>query len=346
MKIGILGARGMVGSGALCLLHKMEVKAELLLGGRDILKVKETAEYILSTRIKWNVCQVDLTDRQQCRAFCEQCQMVLDCSGPVCEVGYHAMECCADLAVDYISVSGDTVLYEHIRSYKKSLKSLCMFSAGISPGLTELLPFYYSPKEEEIVEEYIGGHGFFSQSAIKDILAALISNGEYSAGMGCELSGGLLVQAKRKWIVQDYKGLVGKQMAVGIITKDFQRAMESAGHKNVKFFDSLTFSNLKLPPKLNDVTAEQIQQKYVAEAESNTVIILRRGEKELKITFNGGGETLSGMLAAAVVCLYLKRQITKKGIQSMYQCVEISDLLKLLSKIGEEDEQLFSVIEK
>ena len=348
IKIGILGATGTVGKGALEMFGCCQKEYQYLLGGRNKTRLEQVANIYLKN-IPYQTMLIDVTDKEKCMEFCRLCDIIIDCSGPVCELGFYIVESCLDLAIPYVTVSGDKIILDHIEDYRKDKNTPCVLACGLSPGLTELLAFYMAKQYDEIeeIEEYLGGKSYFSQSAIKDILAALILHSDEEVGMGRKIENGQLVECSSKWKIQEYPKPFGKQVAIPMISDIYQEAIHLSGCKNASFYDSMICTNLIFPKLSNkkekdsiEELVKDVKQKCEDNRESVTYIMINskgvEGGKEKSLEwilyYDGDGERFSGILTASVLMMLLDGQLNIERTAQMYQCVSGKKLLDRLVK--------------
>lgn len=346
VKIGILGATGTVGKGALEMFGCCQKEYYYLLGGRNKTRLEQAANIYLKDA-SYQTMFIDVMDKEKCIEFCRLCDIVVDCSGPVCELGFYIVESCLDLAIPYVTVSGDKIILEHIEAYRKDNDTPCVLACGLSPGLTELLAVYMIQQYDEVeeIEEYLGGKSYFSQSAIKDILAALILHSDEEVGMGKKIENGQLVECSSKWKIQEYPKPFGKQAAIPMISDIYQEAIHLSGCKNASFYDSMICTNLIFPKFSNkedrdsiEELVKSVKQKCKDDSESVTYIMINsKGVKEGKekslewvLYYDGDGEKFSGMLTSVVAMLLLDGQVEVKKTAQMYECVNGQKLLERL----------------
>ncbi|MEW2354053.1 saccharopine dehydrogenase NADP-binding domain-containing protein [Spirillospora sp. NPDC029432] len=138
-QVGVLGGSGTVGRIAVERLAGWEV-GSLRVGGRDLDRAAEACT--AATGVPAEPFRVDLDDDAALRDFCAGCDIVINCAGPSYRVldrvaraalagGAHYVDAAGDLvAIDALTAGGATGLDHHA----------AVFSAGLMPGLSGLLP--------------------------------------------------------------------------------------------------------------------------------------------------------------------------------------------------------------
>jgi hypothetical protein len=131
--VGVLGGSGTVGRVA---VERVAAAGHpVRVGGRDLQRAKEVPGAADAMR-------VDLDDSEALAAFCADCAVVLNCAGP----SYRVLDIVARAALNagagYVDAAGDAVALEALTtSPPASLTQLpAVFSAGLMPGLSGLLP--------------------------------------------------------------------------------------------------------------------------------------------------------------------------------------------------------------
>ena len=171
--IGILGYRGLVGNEAVNVLSKND-NYKLKLGSRrsqkDIIS-KEKYENI-------SYHQIDIYDKHKLQSFCEDCDLIINCTGPSSKILSTVAEICIDKGVTYVNPSGDKAMIKKVETYQKTkpLCSTCIFSAGIYPGLTEIFIDYIAQKifdEIKTIKLYLAGISSFSKNGSYDVISSL-----------------------------------------------------------------------------------------------------------------------------------------------------------------------------
>ena len=168
--IGILGASGHVGCGAM----------DVLLGKRKVLAGCRRPEQVCHTGIRTR--KVDLRDPLQLEQYVEDCELVINCAGPAAEVLDKVGKACVKKGVSYIDVAGNQAMADALQEIYTAEGS-AILSAGVYPGLCEIFLLWVLGRQEEKpsqVEEIFCGNAVLSTTALKDICEA-IKDGEGEA---------------------------------------------------------------------------------------------------------------------------------------------------------------------
>lgn len=131
--IGVLGGSGTVGRVAVNRLagagHAVRV------GGRDLTRAKAVPGAA-------DAVAVDLTDPATLGEFCTGCAVVLNCAGPSYQVLDTVARAALDARAHYVDAAGDVVALQALTSAPPAqlTEHAAVFSAGLMPGLSGLLP--------------------------------------------------------------------------------------------------------------------------------------------------------------------------------------------------------------
>jgi hypothetical protein len=161
--IGIVGAAGAVGQTAAKALGR-DGGHQLRLGGRR----KPALDELAATLPGAQVAAVDLFGAAELAAFCDGCDVVLNCAGPAHEIGDRVARAALATGASYVDAAGDDVLLDQV---ERLLPGTAVVSAGMMPGLTGLLPRYLAgltPGEPRTLTGYVGGRDRFTVTAAAD----------------------------------------------------------------------------------------------------------------------------------------------------------------------------------
>lgn len=170
-RVGIIGASGKVGKGAVEILQ--EEKIILRLGCRHPENIKCISPYS-------EILKIDIFDSLSLLKFVHTCDIVINCTGPITEVGDRIAKICCENNIIYIDVAGNQKLYNDINKLCIQYpKASCVMSAGIYPGLVEIFASWVLEKNLNriySVEGLFYGNNQLSYNAAKDICETLKSN--------------------------------------------------------------------------------------------------------------------------------------------------------------------------
>lgn len=176
-EIGVIGGTGVIGSSAIRALQKLtEYKV--------LASYRTQKKDVVSEKICWT--KLDVFDAQELERFCEKCNVILNCAGPLWEIEDRIGMACLQTDTQYVDVSGNRKLYEMLSSESNAIinKNLnFIISAGMYPGLSELFPSYcYNKLEKEVccMEVYVANQGSkLSYNAAYDFLKGIEENEGY-----------------------------------------------------------------------------------------------------------------------------------------------------------------------
>lgn len=133
--VGVLGGAGAVGRVAVDRLAASG--APLRVGGRDVTRAQAVADAVGASAV-----QVDLFDDASLMAFCSDCAVVLNCAGPSYQVLDRVARAALAARAGYVDAAGDLVAMEALtqRQPVELREHSAVFSAGLMPGLSGLLP--------------------------------------------------------------------------------------------------------------------------------------------------------------------------------------------------------------
>ncbi|WP_067814910.1 saccharopine dehydrogenase NADP-binding domain-containing protein [Actinomadura kijaniata] len=139
--IGVLGGAGAVGG---VVVDRLAARrpGTLRIGGRD----RERAAAVCA-KARADVpgavveaVRVDLADDAGLRAFCDGCDVVVNCAGPSYRVLDRVARAALAAGAGYVDAAGDTVALDALREAPVAADRPAVFSAGLMPGLSGLLP--------------------------------------------------------------------------------------------------------------------------------------------------------------------------------------------------------------
>jgi hypothetical protein len=137
--VGVLGGSGAVGKVAVDRLAAYGL-GPLRVGARDLERVAQVCAALPG--VAATPVRADLTDPKSLREFCAGCRVVVNCAGP----SYRVLDTVARTALaagaDYVDAAGDIVAIEALASHAEDRLAdrVAVFSAGLMPGLSGLLP--------------------------------------------------------------------------------------------------------------------------------------------------------------------------------------------------------------
>jgi saccharopine dehydrogenase (NAD+, L-lysine-forming) len=172
MRIGVIGATGKAGRGVIDILGK-ETEHFIVLGGRKE-EVLDQLARTLNGQVK--VMYVDVYEEKTLLSFCEECDALINCAGPSSKILGRIAKACIEKNCLYVDTSGDKAMYQKIKQeINKKEDALCVLSAGIYPGLTEIFADYIAKQYDSIhtLKEYFRGNSELSFNAAYDLVSSM-----------------------------------------------------------------------------------------------------------------------------------------------------------------------------
>ncbi|MFG3715449.1 saccharopine dehydrogenase NADP-binding domain-containing protein [Micromonospora sp. NPDC047730] len=164
--VGVLGGAGTVGRTAVERLRGFGLPVRV--GGRDLDRAGEVAEANGSTAVR-----VDLFDDASLEAFCAGCSVVLNCAGPSYRILDRVARAALSAGAGYVDAAGDLVAVEALTQDPPAGLSqhAAVFSAGLMPGLSGLLPrLLLDGSPVARLDVYVGGSVEISAASAVDAL--------------------------------------------------------------------------------------------------------------------------------------------------------------------------------
>jgi hypothetical protein len=162
----VLGGAGTVGRTAVGRLRGFGLP--VLVGGRDLARADEVARGSGATAVA-----VDLFDDTSLAAFCAGCTVVLNCAGPSYRVLDRVARAALNAGAGYVDAAGDLVAVEALALDSPAGLSQrpAVFSAGLMPGLSGLLPrLLLDGSPVARLDVYVGGSVEISTASAVDAL--------------------------------------------------------------------------------------------------------------------------------------------------------------------------------
>lgn len=167
--IGVLGGSGAVGRVVVDRLAGHGL-GELRVGGRD--RDRAAAVCREFPRAAAEPVRVDLHDPPSLRAFCTGCDVVVNCAGP----SYRVLDAVARVALaagaHYVDAAGDLAAVDALESGPPPElgERAAVFSAGLMPGLSGLLPRLLATGPLARLDVYVGGAAHIGELSAVDAL--------------------------------------------------------------------------------------------------------------------------------------------------------------------------------
>lgn len=178
--VGVVGATGAVGSAAARLLHDW-APGRLRLGGRRVDALTGLAGSLGNAA---QAVAVDVAEPASLARFCAGCHVVVNCAGPSYQVAERVARSALAAGADYVDPGGDDPLFARLTATGLPAGRTAVLSAGMTPGLTGLLPRWLARQGFDRVTAltaHIGSRDRFTPAAAADYLLSL-GNGYGEAG--------------------------------------------------------------------------------------------------------------------------------------------------------------------
>jgi len=162
--IGILGCGGGVGQ---YVVNYLKGKYPLKCGQRKIVNMNADTdiEYV----------QVDVRNRKELIKFCQNCSIVINCTGPSYYLSREIASVVCEHNIDYIDTFGIGIDKEELYNYESTM----IIGAGSFPGLSGILPVWIRKEQQESeirrVNIFAGGNEHITASACADFLLSTFS---------------------------------------------------------------------------------------------------------------------------------------------------------------------------
>lgn len=182
--IGVLGASGSVGQGAVEHLHRLGV-GPLRLGARRLGPVRRLSAGLPGADIE--TVPVDVRDAAALASFCAGTTLVVNCAGPTYELKETVAAAALAAGAHCVDVAGDDPVHEALTAGTSIGDRTVLLSAGTLPGLSSLLPRWLAATEFDSVDSltaWVGGVEHCSPVVAVDMMLSLRSGGAGGAAYG------------------------------------------------------------------------------------------------------------------------------------------------------------------
>lgn len=356
-RVGLLGATGLVGKGALKLFMYHCKEYQICIAGRSIERMKNAVCEISpekENQIEYSI--VDITNLEQSESFIKTCDIIINCAGPVSLIGDSIERLCIKNKVSLFDASADDVLQEkmvvlHDRAVENQVT--CVIAAGINPGLTEMIPYYIMTNRFDFTRElnvFLAGTGKLSYNASYDIIQTVgrcSLNTANGRKMFIYIHNGKKEKSKQFIRKKEYKEPVGQKATYPFISSDFYNMVNKCNAECVYYYDSY------LMPLINNryildidtedkkrEAARKMSEASACDTEYGIILAEGSGEKcgksveiRYEMNFDGSGENLTGMVVAAAGLSMLINGTEKYGCFYAYEAIKFSDILPFLNEI-------------
>lgn len=243
--IGVLGAYGSVGLSVARSLAAAGLP--LRVGGRDPARVAAVPG-LIGTPVPGTV--VDATDLAQLARFAAGCRVVVNCAGPSSVIGDAVARAAAAAGSGYVDVGGDPTLVGVLSGTPVP----AVVGAGISPGLTGLLPRWLAaqlPEPPLRLRAWCGGLQEFTPAAADDMLASLHDG--YGIALAAWRDGGVVRHANAAQAEATLPPFPGRVAVLPYLSAETQLVAGRLGLRDVEWFN--VFAGRRTLAVLNHTTA-------------------------------------------------------------------------------------------
>lgn len=349
--VGLLGATGATGKGALTLLLKCVNEIQLIVGGRSIERIRDLIHTISPDNCEKIIYQkVDLKNIGESESFIKKCNVVINCAGPYSLLGDSIINLCIDNHIMLSDVSSYNMLHKYMLELCKKAESkgsLVAISAGINPGLTEMIPYYLISEvfdETKEVKVYFAGSGELSYNASYDIIETVGKNTK-SHFISC-MKEGLIQKCEKYERNKIFREPIGKRVVFPVINDEFYKLIYQRAVGTAYYYDAYMIPLINDPCVYEIETEEKRKEaarilsnktkgckEYgIIRAEATGLINGEEYSKLIELFYDGSGEELTGVVAASVG-MGMVNDGNKKGYMRAYEAVEFEKIVPYLSKI-------------
>jgi hypothetical protein len=165
--IGLLGGTGAVGRTAAERIAA-DGLGPLRVGGRDVAGAASVAASLPGPA---EAVRVDLDDPAELAAFCSGCRIVVNCAGPTYRILDTVARAAFAAGADYVDIGGELAAMDALTSRGTAGDRVAVFSAGVMPGLSGLLPrLLIGERPPRRLDVYVGGAAMFTPLSAQDAL--------------------------------------------------------------------------------------------------------------------------------------------------------------------------------
>lgn len=236
--IGVLGGGGTVGRTAVERLRGYGLP--VLVGGRDLARAEEVADAHGATAVT-----VDLFDDASLAAFCAGCSVVLNCAGPSYQVLDRVARAALAAGAGYVDAAGDLVAAQALTRHTPAglSRHAAVFSAGLMPGLSGLLPrLLLGGSPVARLDVYVGGSVEISAASAVD---ALLTRGEqFGHALGMWRAGQVAPHSLLPLRSITLPGFHGRVHAVPFLSSEMIALASAAGLPELRNYTVYTTDNL------------------------------------------------------------------------------------------------------
>jgi hypothetical protein len=219
-RIGILGGYGNTGRIVVQELAKLP-KVDVILGGRDMGKAND---FLKSSGISSARAAVaDALDPESLKNFCRDTDIVINCTGPTCLILDRVARAALEAGAHYIDPGGYDTVYRKMQGSNFGVPApgrACVVSAGLFPGIAELLVQYMAEQFDEptSLDFYMDGRSQLASCVFEDMVHSFfpLEIGAFEHGVFTK---------RKRWASAQYPfpKPIGNQRAVPLFWPEIER---------------------------------------------------------------------------------------------------------------------------
>lgn len=253
--IGVLGGSGAVGRTAADRIARFGL-GRLRIGGRDLSHAEAVAQAVPGPA---DAMCVDLEDPAQLSAFCDGCRVVVNCAGPTYRLLDTVARASLAAGAHHVDIGGELVARDRLAGVDRldappELAShAAVFSAGVMPGLSGLLPrLLIAGRPLRRLDLYVGGAAVFTPLSAID---ALLTRGpRFGAAMAAWRGGQVSSNALAPLHAVTLPGFPVPVNAWPYLTTEAQTLATNAEVEEVRSYN--VFASNRLPDALAKIWSE------------------------------------------------------------------------------------------
>ena len=344
--VGIIGGYGLTGRIVAQALSR-SAGIEIVIGGRDLKKAAAALEGDAIPSGK--AVAVDAFDAESLKGFCRGRDVVINCTGPTCLVQDRIARTALALGIHYVDPGGYDAVLNSVRDEASRGQSVVVVSAGLFPGIAELLVQHVSGQLDEIerVDLFIEGRSDLSLAVFEDMIHYLFPRptGYFKGGIWTPCS---------KWSTSSYRfpDPIGRQSVVPIQWRELERfaTQRKPAHLGVNIGTTVPFLLLKgvipalfknrtragasILKKLYDRDIARYRDTYVLVAEA----VGKKDRRPRRITgtivATGSDHYFLGAIACVLTARMILDQDIAPGVRFLADAVEPASFLERLRDYG------------
>ena len=352
-RIGIVGGYGSVGlETAKSLLATTSY--DVVVGGRNKEKNDAIVEK-MGSKVSSRV--VDVYDQHSLDNFCHDCDIVINCAGPSRRVVDRVALAAIRQKAHYVDPA-DASLYNALGDKKEEIKQkglTFVISAGMNPGLSEILPIYLTKSHFDSVrslEYYFASQGKVTFSSAYDIVCGIQTND--SVGMMYYENG--QIKKSKSAPMKDVllPAPIGKVSVCLIFTEEMRRVAESCNVSLARFYIAFigkstqaALFNIRLSKQCEteaqkehfaNLLVKAVEDDLKNKESCNMFHLIMKGKKDglfkrliSTMSFENAYK-LTGIVAANTARLIIDGFSNEPGCFLLHEGISVNEFMKLLKQ--------------